>query len=370
MAISKERIREIAHLTIGQRDNPLWQQYRKNRFTASQFGKILNSYFSDEDRSWYSDFVILRKELLGNKPIPRSPPLVWGEQHEHLAIQEYEKKTGNKVEPTGIWVFPNAYFGASPDGIVYDPKDPTAPIAVLEVKCPWRLRNIQITQRSDWNSHLDYLDRWNNLVTSHPYYHQIQGELIATKLEYCEFVVWCPSGILVTSIKVDMKWQKENITLLERIYKKCFVREEDLEFLDYRRNPEMMQEIKLGDILSLTNIEKRRIYRTLIFCLAIHLARWNKKLSLAQAGSKSTEELWEENLIESKKVICQTCLVKLLLWEWKNRHRNEDFPEEIIQIQNCKWEIPTSIMSLAEKRAKSICVEEYFNWEPCMCVKV
>ena len=97
MAISKERIREIAHLTIGQRDNPLWQQYRKNRFTASQFGKILNSYFSDEDRSWYSDFVILRKELLGNKPIPRSPPLVWGEKHEHLAIQEYEKKQEIKL---------------------------------------------------------------------------------------------------------------------------------------------------------------------------------------------------------------------------------------------------------------------------------
>ena len=315
MAISQERIREIAHLTIGQRNNPLWHEYRKNRFTASQFGKILHSYFSDEDNSWYSDFNILRKELLGYRPLPPSPPLVWGEQHEELAIQEYEKKTGNKVEPTGIWLFPNTYFGASPDGIVFDPKDPNGPIAVLEVKCPWRLRNIQITQRTDWNSHLDYLDRWNRLVPSHPYYHQIQGELLATRLECCEFVIWCPSGILVTRINVDMKWRLENISILERIYKKGFVREEDQEFLDYRRDPENMQEIRLGDVLSLTSNEKKRIYRTLIYCLAIQLARWNKKLSLRQSGSRTPEELWEENLSESKRLICKTCLVKRFLME-------------------------------------------------------
>ncbi len=65
MAISRERIREIAHLTIGQRNNTLWHEYRKKRFTASQFGTILPSYFSDEDNSWYIDFNTLRKELLG-----------------------------------------------------------------------------------------------------------------------------------------------------------------------------------------------------------------------------------------------------------------------------------------------------------------
>jgi len=131
-----------------------------------------------------------------------------------------------------------------------------------------------------------------------------------------------------------------------------------------------MEEIRLGDILSLTTNEKKRIYRTLIYCLAIQLARWNKKLSLRQSGSRTPEELWEENLSESKRLICKTCLVKLFLMEWSSRHRNEGLPDEIIQIRNCKWEIPGSIMAMAEKRAKSICVEEAINWEPCMCVKI
>ena len=97
MIISQGGIGEIVKVTIGQRNNPLWHEYRKNRFTASQFGKILHSYLSDEDNSWYSDFNILRNELLGYRPLPPSPPLVWGEQHEELAIQEYEKKQERKL---------------------------------------------------------------------------------------------------------------------------------------------------------------------------------------------------------------------------------------------------------------------------------
>ena len=155
MEVSKERIREIANLTIGQRDNPLWHEYRKNRFTASQFGKILEAYEADCEDDWNYEFHKLESELLGNKPVVLVPPMVWGQDHENLAIREYEKKTGTKVEATGIWIFPNGNFAASPDGIIYDDKDKTKAIGVVEVKCPWRLRKIKIGNVSDWNAHLD-----------------------------------------------------------------------------------------------------------------------------------------------------------------------------------------------------------------------
>ena len=44
MAISLARIREIEHANLGQGENSLWHEYRKNRLTASQFGRALTAY--------------------------------------------------------------------------------------------------------------------------------------------------------------------------------------------------------------------------------------------------------------------------------------------------------------------------------------
>ena len=43
MELSQERIREIERATVGQRKNPLWHEYRKNRLTASEFGRALDT---------------------------------------------------------------------------------------------------------------------------------------------------------------------------------------------------------------------------------------------------------------------------------------------------------------------------------------
>ena len=44
MAISQEHIREIERATVGQVQNLLWHEYRKNRLTASQLGSALTAY--------------------------------------------------------------------------------------------------------------------------------------------------------------------------------------------------------------------------------------------------------------------------------------------------------------------------------------
>ncbi len=46
MSLSQERIREIERATGGQAQNPLWYDHRKNRLTASQFGRALTAYSS------------------------------------------------------------------------------------------------------------------------------------------------------------------------------------------------------------------------------------------------------------------------------------------------------------------------------------
>ena len=370
MAISQERIRDIARLTIGQRNNPLWHEYRKNRFTASQFGKILTAYEAAYEDDWNLDFHKLESELLGNKPVVLVPPMVWGQDHENLAIHEYEKKTSTRVDPTGIWIFTNGNFAASPDGIIYDEKDKTKPIGVIEVKCPWRLRNIKIENSSDWNAHLEYLDHWNNLIPTHQYYQQIQGEILATKVDWCDFVIWCPSGLLVSRIFANKGWEEETIAQLEKIYKSHFVRGEDYQYFTYRRKLEMMLPIQLGHVLTQTTHEKRRSYRTFFYSLAIHLARWCKKLRIINAEQLPWEQCHAKYIEEAKKRICTTCVVKLFMFEWQSRHRDEELPEEIMQIRDCKFNLPFTTIAIAAKRALTIKIEGAFKWEPCMCVKL
>ena len=170
----------------------------------------------------------------------------------------------------------NTRFAASPDGLVLDPTDPNKIIGCLEIKCPWRLRNFTIRNLADWNTNLDYLDKENNLLQSHPYYHQIQGEIFETILEWCDFAIWCPSGILIQRIFLDRKWQDDVLPQLQRIYKYSFIRDEDFANFDYVRNVESMEEINLADVLSLNTPERRKVFRTFIFCLALHFARWMK----------------------------------------------------------------------------------------------
>ena len=77
---------------------------------------------------------------------------------------------------------------------------------------------------------------------------------------------------------------------VERIYKNSFIREEDCLRLDYVRKLDSMEEINLADVLTGTTPERHKIFRTFIFCLALHLARWNKKLQ----GHEIVRLTWEE----------------------------------------------------------------------------
>ena len=100
MTLTPEKIREIAQLTIGQRKNQLWHDYRANRFTASQFGMILKLYKETTANGWSRAGLDHKRESLTKKPPEHAAPLVWGEDHEEVAIKEYEKKTGLKVRET------------------------------------------------------------------------------------------------------------------------------------------------------------------------------------------------------------------------------------------------------------------------------
>ena len=144
---------------------------------------------------------------------------------EPVAIQEYAHIKNISYWPSGFIVHPNApWLGTSPDGVVFDPTE-APPFGLVEVKCP----NVK--------SYVDcvYLRMQNGalrLKPSHSYYWQVQGQLLITGMQWCDFVVFAEDDVLVQIIFKDeavAKVIRERgdhfffLSLLDLIFKKSNV---------------------------------------------------------------------------------------------------------------------------------------------------
>jgi len=370
MNLNHQQIMAIAVKTIGQRNNPDWHSYRNYRFTASNFGKILKAEEHSFKNPDSKQLTIVKDEILKNTPIPPCPPMQWGIDHEARAIKEYEKRSGFSVKETGIWLFPSGHLAASPDGLIMSPSDKQQILGCVEIKCPYRMRNVNVTRPEHWNANLDYLDTSNNLLRGHQYYHQIQGEIIATNSAWCDFVVWCPTDLHIERIFPDRTWRRIYLSKLEYIYFHNFLRPEDRAFTFYRRNPDSMEEVALMHVLSQTNPATKELFDTFVTSLAIHLKRWNIKLAKMKEYSFSWEETPKESYRKVAEKICGTCLVKLFLYTWQQRHINEEDRPEVVLIREKKWTIPEFILSKAINLTLELKPQEEICQEPCMCARI
>ena len=106
------------------------------------------------------------------------------------------------VHETGLWLQSAAFLCASPDRLVGDD-------AVLEVKCPftqWNSTKAEAVASSDFC--LEKLDQSvvYCLKQTHPYWHQVQGQMYITGRSLCYFVIWTTKETAVITIKRDPAW--------------------------------------------------------------------------------------------------------------------------------------------------------------------
>ncbi|XP_037535870.1 uncharacterized protein LOC119412904 isoform X1 [Nematolebias whitei] len=186
MEVTWDMVNKFECATRAQSTCPEWHQLRRHRLTASRFREICQV----QDKS---------EEDLANRLLQgtyQTAAMKRGLELEADAIWEYCQIKRVNHYPCGFVIHPDApWLGASPDGLIFDPSEPCQ-FGLIEIKCP----NVK--------SYVDcpYLQMKSGkleLKKTHVYYWQVQGQMLITGMNWCDFVVSAEEDILIQRIYAD-----------------------------------------------------------------------------------------------------------------------------------------------------------------------
>ena len=135
--------------------------------------------------------------LMGNsRNMGHVAPIAWGNTHEidgnkAFVVREAGNHSALSVRTAVLYVCRgNPYLAATPDGIV------SCPDAVLEVKCPYKIRDMAVSDGWDETDFLKKDLQHGNIVLlpEHNYYCQVQGQMAIANCKRAYFVVWTLKG--------------------------------------------------------------------------------------------------------------------------------------------------------------------------------
>ena len=110
-----------------------WFNQRTGKLTASRMASAMSYLKGGGDSAARKDLKIeILAERLTDSIVPKfvNSAMQWGIDHEAMAKEAFEAKTGLKITDVGFIDHPMIeYFGASPDGFVSDGR-------AIEIKCP------------------------------------------------------------------------------------------------------------------------------------------------------------------------------------------------------------------------------------------
>jgi putative phage-type endonuclease len=175
-----------------------WFEARKKRVTGSNVGAILglDPYRDADDvmRSMVREAHGAESEFTGNVATQ------WGAFNEAGAQADFTMETGLQVVECGF--FPHLdWLGASPDGLIGDD-------AVIEIKCPFRLR--------DGGEH-------KGIAEQPHYYAQMQIEMYCTERNKAYFWQWAPHATKLEVVERDEWWLDTHIPRLFEFYERFLI---------------------------------------------------------------------------------------------------------------------------------------------------
>lgn len=170
--------------------SPEWYEIRRGKFTCSTLADL----FMDKKTKGYNEAInkVVFERLTGD--IPESfvnDYMRRGSELEPFAREKYAVETFNNVEQVGFIEYSD-WFGYSPDGLVGE-------MGLIEIKCP------------KFSTLIDFA---LNKKIPKEYRYQMQGGLLASEREWCDFIMFHPKmKILITKVHRD----EETIKAIEQV---------------------------------------------------------------------------------------------------------------------------------------------------------
>lgn len=339
-------IEAIAGATVGQRTNPLWLRMREKRLTASAFGKAIGA----ARRGNPANIIRFRQNLLKPRDISYIPAVRWGVDHEKIAIAEYERKSGNKVRETGLWLYPDGYLAASPDGLIYEDGKL---VGILEVKCPYSLHSIQLRCPGDFCTRLSYLKEPPCLKPNSHYYHQIQGQLFATGAAWCDFLVWAPSNTLLIRVDPDPSWRATILPQLRNFYNAWILPPE-------QQTIELTIPAPIQSMLHPSNPTEVRLQAHVVNALTLVLGRW---INNVREVPVDFECKWRR----AKEQVCYNCAKKYCAANLEAELKNTDLLT-LLLLPSTDWApLLNSLTHLIRPHLEGSALSASFYDPPCNC---
>jgi len=205
--------------TRGQGRNQDWIRERRERLTASNFGRVAKLRTSTSCQN--TVISILYPDKMDN-----TEAIKYWRESEVKALSDlnlFLSHDSLSVEVCGLFVdLQRGYLAASPDGVVG--RD-----ALVEVKCPLNCRGAQMEDlaRQDHNFCLEYdvVEDKLRLKRNHNYFYQIQGQLHIANRAKCYFMVWSPTQHHLEIIDYDPAFWEDMEDILEHFYMNCLLPE-------------------------------------------------------------------------------------------------------------------------------------------------
>jgi hypothetical protein len=155
-----------------------WFQKRSGKFTCSRFGDLMVSGRGKDEifgQTAMSYIYQVAAERLGSYVFPFDNSTVrWGKENERTALVEYCDRVGIEVDEcktgTDAFIEFNPFVGGTPDAICLP--------GCVEIKCPYTPQ--------------EHLRTVHENTVPKQYVWQVQGHLLLTGADYCDFVSFDP----------------------------------------------------------------------------------------------------------------------------------------------------------------------------------
>ena len=219
--ISQDEVDQIETHTRLQSKSSLWFQARAGVVTGSRFKLCCQTDISQPAKSTIIKICYPVKKKF------EKPAIEHGITNEPKAIESLKtilSKHHNDVEIIDCGLFRSTEFpflGASPDGIMKCSCCNDSTRYAVEVKCPFKLeeKSMKDLAKKDPEFCLQS-DKKNalSLKRNHPYYYQIQLEMLMAGAEYCYFYVYGKSESFYELVPIDLDFLSEKIEIAKRFF--------------------------------------------------------------------------------------------------------------------------------------------------------